>query len=188
MAKTDSHVTIHMAASLDGFIARRDGSVDWLETSDEFAGGETMDPAFVEAFLNTIDCYVMGSRTYETALNFEAKGFGWAYGDKPVFVLTRRTLPRVRDTVEFYAGDLASFVNARLRPAFRSIWFVGGGAVSGDCLRLGLADEVRYSILPILIGDGITFFEKLDRDVALHLAEVKAYKSGMVALRYEVRR
>ena len=188
MANTGSRVTIHMAASLDGFIARRDGSVDWLETSDEFADGETMDPAFVEAFLKTIDCYVMGSRTYETALRFEAQGSGWSYGDKPTFVLTSRELPRVRDTVEFYSGDLAQFVNGHLRPKFRTIWFVGGGAVSAECLRRGLADEVRYSILPILIGDGIPFFEKVDRDIALHLVGVKAYKSGMVELRYEVRR
>jgi dihydrofolate reductase len=183
----DSRVTIHMAASLDGFIARKDGSVDWLETSDEFAGGDTMDPALVEAFLKSIDCYVMGSRTYETALNFEAKGLGWLYGDKPVFVLTSRKLPQARATVEFHSGDLSQFVKGRLRPAFRSIWFVGGGVVSGECLRLGLADEVRYSILPVLIGEGISFFEKLGRDVALHLAEMKAYKSGMVALCYEVR-
>jgi dihydrofolate reductase len=188
MANPDSRVTIHMVASLDGFIARKDGNVDWMETSDEFVGGETLEPEFVEAFLKTIDCYVMGSRTYETALNFEAKGFGWSYGDKPTFVLTSRDLPRTRDTVEFYSGDLAQFVNGRLRPTFRSIWFVGGGVVSGECLCLGLADEVRYSILPILIGDGISFFEKLDGDVALHLAEIKAYKSGMVALRYEVRK
>ena len=160
MANPDSRVTIHMAASLDGFIARKDGRVDWLETSDEFAGGDTLDPGFVESFLKTIDCYVMGSRTYETALNFEAKGLGWAYGDKPTFVLTSRDLPRTRDTVEFYSGDLAQFVNGRLRPAFRSIWFVGGGVVSGECLRLGLADEVRYSILPILIGDGIPFLRE----------------------------
>ncbi len=177
-----------MAASLDGFIARKDGTVDWLETPDEFAGGATMDPGLVEAFLETIDCYVMGSRTYETALRFEAKGFGWAYGDKPTFVLTRRHLPRTRDSVELYSGDLAQFVNERLRPSFRSIWFVGGGVVAGDCLRLGLADELRYSILPILIGDGISFFEQLDRDVALHLAEVTPYASGMVELRYEVRK
>src|SRR5689334_10473002 len=187
MANPDSRVTIHMVASLDGFIARKDGRVDWLETSDEFAGGDTLDPEFVESFLKTIDCYVMGSRTYETALNFEAKGFGWAYGAKPVFVLTTRKLPGARDTVEFHSGDLAEFVNAHLRPKFRSIWFVGGGVVSSECLRLGLADEIRYSILPILIGDGIQFFEKLDRDVALHLAEVKAWKNGAVALRYEVR-
>ena len=115
-----------------------------------------------------------------TALSFEAKGLGWSYGDKPTFVLTSRELPRIRDTVEFYSGDLAQLVNGRLRPAFHSIWFVGGGVVAGECLRLGLADEVRYSILPILIGDGIPFFEKLDRDIALHLTEVKGYKSGMV--------
>lgn len=187
MAMTDSRVTIHMAASLDGYIARKDGSVDWLETSDEFAGGETMDPEVIEAFLETIDCYVMGSRTYETALRFEAQGLGWSYGDKPTFVLTSRKLPRTRNNVEFYSGDLAQLVNGRLRPTFRSIWFVGGGVVSAECLRLGLADEVSYSILPILIGDGIAFFEKLDRDITLHLAEVKAYKSGMVELRYEVR-
>jgi dihydrofolate reductase len=188
MANSDSRVTIHMAASLDGFIARKDGSVDWLETADEFAGGETLEPGFVEAFLKTIDCYVMGSRTYETALGFEAKGLGWAYGDKPTFVLTSRDLPRTRETVEFYSGDLAQFVNEQLRPRFRGIWFVGGGAVCGECLRLKLADEVRYSILPIVIGDGIRFFERLDRDVALHLAEVKAYKNGTVELCYEVRR
>jgi dihydrofolate reductase len=146
-----------------------------------------MDPGIVEAFLKTIDCYVMGSRTYETALNFEAKGLGWPYGDKPTFVLTRRELPRIRNTVEFYSGDLAQLVNGRLRPTFRSIWFVGGSVLSAECLRRGLADEVRYSIMPILIGDGIAFFEKLDRDIALHLAEIKAYESGMVALRYEVR-
>ena len=63
MANTNSRVTIHMAASLDGFIARRDGRVDWLETSDKFEDGDTMAPEFVEEFLKTIDCYVMGSRT-----------------------------------------------------------------------------------------------------------------------------
>ena len=181
-----SCVTIHMAASLDGFIARKDGSVDWLETSDQFANGEALDPATVEAFLKTIDCYVMGSRTYETALTFEAKGLGWAYGDKPTFVLTHRELPRRRHTVEFHSGDLAEFVNGRLRPAFRTIWFVGGGALCGECLRLGLADEVRYSIVPILIGDGIRFFDEVDTDIPLHLQEVKAYNSGIVELRYDL--
>ncbi len=174
-----------MVASLDGFIARRDGTVDWMETSDEFPTGDTLDLAFVEAFLKTIDCYVMGSRTYETALDFEAKGFGWSYGDKPAFVLTTRSLPP-RKTVEFYSGDLVQLVD-RLRTKFGSIWFVGGGAVCSQCLRLGLADEVRYSILPVLIGDGIRFFDRLEKDVPLHLAEVKAYRNGMVELCYSVR-
>jgi dihydrofolate reductase len=188
MENGKARVTIHMAASLDGFIARKDGSVDWLETSDQFETGDTLTPESVEKFLRTIDCYVMGSRTYETALDFEAKGFGWSYGDKPTFVLTRRTLRKARESVEFYSGDLARLVGERLKPNFRSVWFVGGGEVSGECLRRGLADEVRYSILPTLIGDGRPFFDGLDHDVPLHLLEVTAYKSGMVALRYEVKK
>lgn len=186
MTRTDSCVTVHMVASLDGFIAGPGGNVDWMETTDEFPEGETLEPEAIAGFLRTIDCYVMGSRTYETALGFEAKGLGWVYGDKPVFVLTGRELPR-RENVEFHSGDLALFVDETLRPSFRNIWFVGGGMLAGECVRLGLADEIRYSIVPIVIGDGISFFEKLDRDVALHLVEVKAYKSGIVALHYEVR-
>jgi len=137
MANTDSRVTIHMAASLDGFIARKDRRVDWLETSDEFAEGETLDPGFVESFLKTIDCYVMGSRTYETALSFDAKGLGWPYGDKPTFVLSSRDLPRLRDTVEFYSGDLAQFVNgacgARFVPSglLEAVQFPANVFVSG---------------------------------------------------------
>ena len=186
MTSGNSCVTVHMVASLDGFIARADGSVDWLEVQDTFEGGETMDADTVRDFLATIDCYVMGSRTYELALDFEAKGFGWAYGDTPTFVLTHRTLPKTHDSVQFYAGDLTAFVNERLRPSFRGIWVVGGGAVASDCLRLGLVDEVRYSIVPILIGEGIPFFGALDADIPLHLVESKAYATGMVALRYEV--
>lgn len=188
MPNADTRVTIHMAASLDGFIARKDGRVDWLETSDQFDGGEVMAPESVAEFLKTIDCYVMGSRTYETALAFADKGMGWAYGDTPTFVLTRRVLRKLRGTIEFHSGDLQRFVDERLKPNFRNIWFVGGGAVSGECLRRGLADEIRFSILPIVIGDGIAFFEGLDQDVALHLREARAYTSGMVALRYDVQR
>ena len=128
MAAAASRVTIHMAASLDGFIARRDGSVDWLETSDTFEGGETLTPESIAEFLASIDCYVMGSRTYETAMNFEARGLGWAYGDKPTFVLTSRELPKRRNSVEFCAGDLARLINETLRPNYRSIWVVGGKA------------------------------------------------------------
>jgi dihydrofolate reductase len=188
MDNAPSRVTIHMAASLDGFIARKDGSVDWMETADRFEGGESMSPETVEQFLKTIDCYVMGSRTYETAMQFAADGHGWAYGDKPTFVLTRRDLKKIRETVEFYAGDLEQLVNGKLKPRFRNIWFVGGGQLCAECLRCGLADEVRYSILPVVIGDGISFFEGLDNSIALHLLEVKAYDSGMVALHYQVRK
>lgn len=185
---TGSRVTIHMAASLDGCIARRDGRVDWLETTDRFEGGEVLSPEVVQAFLATIDCYVMGSRTYETALAFEAQGAGWAYGDTPTFVLTRRELPRPRASVAFCAGDLRRLVEEQLRPRYRAIWVVGGNAVCGEFLRLGLADQIRYTVLPVLIGDGIPFFGVQDHDFALHLTEVKAYASGMVGLCYDVRR
>ena len=188
MAGGDSRVTIHMATSLDGYIARKDGSVDWLDVSDEFPAGTPMTPESVAEFLETIDCYVMGSRTYETALRFEAQGAGWAYGDKPTFVLTTRELPRTRESVEFHSGDLAQLMNTRLRPRFRNIWVAGGGALAGECLGRGLADVVSCSIVPVAIGDGISFFEKLDRAVALHLVQVTPYKSGMVELRYEVRK
>ena len=187
MTSTESRVTIHMAASLDGFIARKDGSVDWLETSDEYVNGDTMDPEFVETFLNAIDCYVMGSRTYEVALQFESQGLGWTYGDKPVFVLTNRTLTKSRDSVEFHSGDLVTFIDEDLRPRFRSIWLAGGCELCSECLRLGLADELSYSILPVMIGDGIPFFENLNKDIALHLLDAKVYKSGMVDLLYEVK-
>jgi dihydrofolate reductase len=176
-----------MAASLDGFIAGRDGRVDWLETKDRFEGGQTLTPEAIHEFLKSIDCYVMGSRTYERALKFEGSGMGWSYGDKPVFVLTHRALPKNRTTIEFYAGDLRHLVNERLKPSFRNIWLVGGPQVAVEFLRLGLAHEVRYSIVPIVIGDGISFFHGLNQDVALHLVESTAYTNGIVALRYEVR-
>lgn len=188
MTKEDARVTIHMATSLDGYIAREDGRVDWMETNDEFKAGEALDPEYVRTFLNRIDCYVMGSRTYLTALQFESKGLGWAYGDKPVFVLTSRELVKTRATVEFYAGDLGELFEGRLKPAFRTIWVVGGGKLAGACMGANIADEVRYSILPVLIGTGIPFFVGLTKDVQLHLLEVKAYRNGIVALHHEVSR
>ena len=187
MAGTDSIVTIHMAASLDGFIARRDGQVGWMETSDTFEHGNAMSGADVAAFLATIDCYVMGARTYERALAFEAQGAGWAYGDTPVVVLTHRTLPG-RSHVEFCAGDVTELLETRLKPRYRNIWCVGGSQVAAECLRLGLADEIRFTVLPVVIGDGLSFVEGLGRDVALHLLEVTPYRDGSVELRYGVER
>lgn len=188
MSTAASRVTVHMVASVDGFIARRDGGIDWMEVSDHYANGVAMQPDAVAAVLASIDCYVMGARTYEAALEFEARGFGWAYGDTPTIVLTHRDLPRTRHSVQFLSGELSQLFAESLRPHFPSIWVVGGGTLAAECLRLGLADEVCYAMLPIVIGDGIRFFERLDRDVALHLADVKAYDTGMVELRYEVQR
>lgn len=177
-------VTVHMVSSLDGFIAKKDGSISWLETSDTYEKGVTEENA--EEFMKTIDCFVMGSRTYEHALKLSVN-FGWPYGDVPTFVLTSRDLPADRKSIEFYSGDLKKFVNDRLKPNYRSIWLVGGAAVVKDFIRLGLVDEIRQTILPIILGDGTPFFDHIAQEHALHLKDVTAYKNGMVELWYEVR-
>ena len=75
-----------------------------------------------------------------------------------------------------------------MKPRFRTIWVVGGGEVAGACVEAEIADEIRYSILPVLIGRGIRFFEGLTRDVSLHLLEAKAYGNGTIALHHEIKR
>ncbi len=112
MTPSESTITIHMVSSLDGFIAKKDNSVSWFETSSNYEKGVTVSPQDQEKFLKTIDCYVMGSRTYELALEL-SKSYGWAYGDVPTIVVTNRKLPRERTNVEFYAGDLTKLVNKK---------------------------------------------------------------------------
>ena len=92
-----SKITIHMVASLDGFIAKKDNSVSWLESSDNYHNGIILTEEEAAAFIEAIDCYVMGSRTYEQALEL-----GWPYGDVPVTILTSRDLPAHSENVEFY--------------------------------------------------------------------------------------
>lgn len=188
MEDPDSRVIVHMVASLDGFIARRDGSVDWMDVTSEYPEGVTLAPEDVNAFLAAVDCYVMGSRTYETALRFETDGMGWAYGEKPTIVLTSRDLPSPHHSVEFYSGDLTELIDGRLRKSYRQIWVVGGSNLTTDCIRRGLVDEVHYAILPILIGEGIRFFEPVENDVNLQLCGSTCYQNGMVELRYRIPR
>lgn len=185
MTTATFRITIHMVSSLDGIIAKKDNSVSWFETTDHYEKGVTgQDP---EAFLKTIDCYVMGARTYEHALEL-SKSYGWAYGDTPTIVVTNRNLPIERPNVALYAGDLNKLVNERLQPAYKNVWMVGGAALAKDFLRLNLADEIRVSVLPILLGDGLLFFDHLGKEQALHLKDVTAYKNGMVELCYEIKK
>jgi len=174
-----------MVSSLDGIIAKKDNSVSWFETTDYYEKGVTEQNA--EEFLQTIDCYVMGSRTYEHALGL-SKSYGWPYGDTPTIVVTRRNLPIERPNVETYSGALNKLVNERLTPNYKNVWVVGGAMLCKDFIRLKLADEIRLSILPIILGDGKLFFNDLGLEQALHLKDVTAYKSGMVELWYEIRR
>jgi dihydrofolate reductase len=139
------------------------------------------------AFLKTIDCYVMGARTYEHALEL-SKLYGWAYGDVPTIVVTHRNLPVERQNIEFYSGDLNKLVNEQLKPKYRNVWLVGGAMLAKDFIRLQLADEIRLSVLPIILGEGTLFLDQLGQEQALHLKDVTAYKNGMVELWYEIRK
>jgi dihydrofolate reductase len=183
---TDQFIlTIHMVSSLDGIIAKKDNSVSWFETSSRYDKGVSgQDP---EEFLKTIDCYVMGSRTYEHALEL-SKAYGWAYGDKPTFVLTSKALSSQRENIGFYSGDLTNLVNDELKPKYKNVWLVGGATLARDFIRLGLADEIRISVLPIILGEGLAFFDQIGLEQPLHLKDVTAYKNGMVELWYEIKR
>ena len=170
-----------MVASLDFFIAKNgDESFSWLETSDTYEMGAADEDA--EEFLKTVDCWVMGSRTYETALKL-----GWPYGDIPTFVLTHRDLPSDRENVRFCSGDLETIVDKQLKPSHRNIWVVGGAHVARDFIKLNLADDIRITIAPILLGDGVQFVDHIGKEQALHLKDVVGRKNGFVELWYEIR-
>ncbi|MGF7041900.1 dihydrofolate reductase family protein [Mucilaginibacter lappiensis] len=187
MATDTFKVTIHMVSSLDGYIAKKDNSVSWFETADNYEKGVNVTEQDAQEFLKKIDCYVMGARTYEHALEL-SKSYGWVYGDVPTIVLTHRKLPIDRQNIETYSGDLNKLVNERLKPKYKNVWLVGGAKLTKDFIRLNLADEIRQSILPVILGDGTPFFDQIGQEQALHLKGVTAYKSGMVELHYEIRK
>jgi len=176
-----------MVSSLDGLIAKRDNSISWFETPDHYEKGIVVSQQEIGEFLKTIDCYVMGSRTYEHALEL-SETYGWPYGDIPTLVLTHRNLAADRPNIQFYCGDITTLVNEQLHPKYRNVWMVGGAVIAKDLIHLKLADEIRVSIMPIILGDGKPFFDHIGQEQILHLKEVTAYKNGMVELLYEVRK
>jgi dihydrofolate reductase len=173
-----STVTLHVVSSLDGFIAKNDNSVSWLDSSgDVYEAGVSEGSS--EEVIKAIGCFVLGSRTYEHALQL-----GWPYGDTPTVVVTNRELPSTRKSVEFYSGDLERLVDEILAPRYGNIWLVGGAILCQSFLRLGLVDEIRLAIMPILLGDGLRLFGTLSTEKRWHLKDVVAYKTGIVELVY----
>jgi len=169
-----------VVSSLDGFIAKKDNSVSWLHNSGGvYQAGVSISQAEAAAFVKAIDCYVLGSRTYEHALEL-----GWPYGDTPTVVVTGRKLPSTRTSVEFYSGDLKTLLDQQLAPRYRNIWLVGGAMLSQRFLELGLVDEIRLTIAPILLGDGLRLFGGSRTEERWDLKNVVAYKNGFVELSY----
>ncbi|MEI9978694.1 MAG: dihydrofolate reductase family protein [Edaphobacter sp.] len=174
------YITLHMVSSLDGFIAKKDNSVSWLEsTGSAYEAGVSISAEEAATFVKAIDCYVLGSRTYEHALEL-----GWPYGDTPVVVVTRRELPPARKSIEFYSGDLKTLVDVQLGPRYRNIWLVGGAMLCQRFLELGLVDEIRLTIAPVLLGEGLRLFGGSLTMERWNLKNVVAYKNGFVELSY----
>lgn len=173
-----STVTLHVVSSLDGFIARKDNTVSWMDSPGDvyqkgIPDGEAADP------IKPIDCFVLGSLTYEHALEL-----GWPYEDIPTVVLTSRQLSSTRKSVELYSGDPTRLIDEILAPRYRNIWLVGG-AISGQTfLRLGLVDEIRLTIAPVLLGEGLRLFSDSGAETKWQLKDVVAYKNGFVAVVY----
>ncbi len=178
---TRSTITLHVVSSLDGFIAKKDNSVSWMDSSGAvyekgISEGDADDD------VTSIDCFVLGSRTYEHALQL-----GWPYGDTPTVVITSRELPSTRKSVEFYSGNLEKLVDEILKPRYRNIWLVGGAMLCQSFLRLNLVDEIRLAIVPVLLGDGLRLFDNSGFESRWQLKDVIAYKTGMVELLYRSR-
>jgi dihydrofolate reductase len=178
MNGTRPKVTMHVVSSLDGFIARKDNSVSWL-ISPEDAYPPGVPESSAGELVKTIDCYVLGSHTYEHALEL-----GWPYGDTPTVVLTSRNLSSERATVEFHTGDLERLVTDVLASRFRNAWVVGGAELCQSFLRLGLVDEMRLSVAPVLLGDGLRLFDSAGPESRWRLLDVLAYNTGFVEVLY----
>ena len=187
MTNAAPKITLHLVASLDGIIAKKDNSVSWFETLDTYEKGSTVTEQEAAAFLKTIDCYVMGSKTYEHALEL-SKAYGWAYGDTPTIVLSKRNLAVERNSVEVFSGDLNTLVNERLKPNYKNVWVVGGAELVKSFIRHQLADEIRLSIVPIILGDGLRLFDHTLPEQSLRLKDLTAYKNGMVEMVYDIKK
>lgn len=165
------------ASSLDGYIARADGAVDWLLWSADVA-------AITAAYWTTIDTVLMGRKTYEVA----AAGGGAAFDGKRTVVYSRTLTPGSDGLAEIVAEDAVAHVRALKSAPGAGICLMGGGELARDLFEAGLVDEVGVNVHPILLGGGIPLFRPLTRQIALELVETRAIAHGCVYSRYTVAR
>jgi dihydrofolate reductase len=167
--------SVFIGISLDGFIARANGDLDWLPQSCE--------PHGYDEFMATVDALVIGRKTYETVLAFDT----WPYGEKPVFVLSTRTLAPAPSgaVVEHMSGEPGE-IAAQLADRNIGHIYVDGGITIQRFLRAGLVQRLIITRVPVLIGDGIPLFGPLPRDISLKHVATRQYASGLVQSEYEV--
>jgi dihydrofolate reductase len=169
--------TVFIGTSLDGFIARRTGALDFLDVPDMDDGGYT-------AFAATVDALVMGRHTYDIVLTFG----GWPYGEKPVFVLSAREIPVPSGArVERLSGAPAKIV-AELEARGYQHLYVDGGITVQRFLDAGLIDRLIVTRVPVLIGEGIPLFGPLTRDIRLTHVDTRTLAGGLVQSEYLVAR
>jgi dihydrofolate reductase len=168
--------SIFIATSLDGFIARPDGRIDWLSIVEQ--PGEDYGYA---AFYETIDTIVVGRKTYETALGFER----WPHSGKRCVVMTS-TEPKPRHGETFFAGDPMQLVDRLTGEGAKRI-YVDGGSVIQQFIAAGLLSDLTLSLVPVLLGEGIPLFARIGWDVRLDLTSSRAFESGLVQIEYRVR-
>jgi dihydrofolate reductase len=180
MGKPEIRVSVFIAASLDGFIARSDGDVSWL---DEYAPlGEDDDAGYSELF-NSIEAMIMGRGTFEKVLTFE-----WPYGAKPITVLSS-TLSHVpekhKDSVRIASSTPSEVLEKMAAEGYQHI-YLDGGQVIQSFLREGLVDDLTLTIIPVLLGEGIPLFGHLEKDIKLDLLKTRSWENGFVQTKYQV--
>ena len=182
-ASSPIKVSVYMAISLDGFIARPDGDVAWLDSFEPLPEGE--DAGFA-AFFDSVDVLVMGRGSFEKVLTFTP----WPYGTKPVVVMSR-SLPEVpealQDTVTIETASPPDLLDKLATRGYQHVYLDGGQLVQ-SFLQHGLVDEMTLTTMPILIGKGIPLFGELAQDIRLRRLNTQAWDNGMVQTHYEVLR
>jgi dihydrofolate reductase len=168
-------VSVFVGASVDGFIARRDGALDFLPDDAE--------PHGYDELMASVDTLVIGRKTFETVLSFDA----WPYGDKRVVVLSSRPVDvsAARGVVEQMGGPPAEIVSRLAASGARHLYVDGGITIQGF-LRAGLVQRLVVTRVPVLIGEGIPLFGALPRDLQLRHVATRSYPSGLVQSEYQV--
>jgi dihydrofolate reductase/predicted GNAT family N-acyltransferase len=167
-------ISIYIAASIDGYIARKDNSLDWLDR----VGGFDEDYGF-KSLIDSIDTLIIGRKTYEIATTVPDP-----YPGKKVVVLSN-SLSSVKDSMELYRGDLSELVAKLKSSGSRHIW-VDGGVTISQFLASELVDTMTLSIIPVLLGDGLPLFNIIGKEIPCRLISSQAYQSGLVQQRYEI--